>query len=332
MKRQIIKIDETLCDGCGLCATGCPEGAIQIVDGKARLVGEILCDGLGACIGECPVGAISIEEREAEPYDERKVVANIIQQGPAVLEAHLLHLKSHRQDEYLRIAREELGKLGVADPTAAEREEACGCGGKGPGHGGGHGHGMGQGMGHGGGPGHGMGHGMGHGPAMRPQASLHVGVHGGGGCPGSRNAVFARGEAGAEAHPALAARSELTHWPVQLHLMSPMAPQYSGADVVLAADCVAFALGDFHGRFLKGKALAIACPKLDDGQDEYEQKITALVDQAQINTLSVIIMEVPCCRGLLRLAQSALAKATRKVPVKAIVVGISGDIVAEQWI
>ncbi len=327
MKRQIIRIDEGMCNGCGLCATGCPEGAIQIVDGKARLVGEVLCDGLGACIGECPEGAITIEEREAEAYDERKVLANIVSQGPAVVEAHLLHLKHHAQDEYLSIARAELARLGLPDPTTVQAEpDACGCGGHGPAHGA-KGAGALAGMMHGA-----HGHGLASALPKAPASSLHVGVHGGGGCPGSKNALFSRGEAAQTAGAAVAVPSELSHWPVQMHLMSPMAPQYRNADVVLAADCVAFAMGDFHGKFLKGKALAIACPKLDDGLDVYEQKVKALIDDAQINTLTVVIMEVPCCRGLLRLAQTAAASATRKVPIKAVVVGISGDVVAEQWV
>ncbi len=311
MKRDIIKIDESLCDGCGLCATGCPEGAIQIVEGKARLVGEVLCDGLGACIGECPVGAITVETREAEAYDERRVLANILAQGPAVLEAHLMHLIHHDQTEYLAIARAELRALGVADPTAGGggvvEAGGCGCGG--------------------------------HAviertvpvvPRVVDMGVRPTGGHGGG-CPGSRNAIFRREEVAAVGAVG-AIRSELTHWPVQLHLMSPQAPQYREADVVLAADCAAFAAGDFHGRFLRGKALAIACPKLDDGLDVYEEKLVALMDGARINTLSVVIMEVPCCRGLLKLAQSAAARSTRKVPIKTVVISTSGDVIAEQWL
>jgi len=128
-----------------------------------------------------------------------------------------------------------------------------------------------------------------------------------------------------------AVQSELRQWPLQLHLVSPEAPYYQGADVLLAADCVAYALGDFHRRFLKGKSLAIACPKLDEGQDEYVAKITALIDDAKINTLTVLIMQVPCCRGLLALAQNASSKAKRKVPVKYAVVSLQGDILEENW-
>jgi hypothetical protein len=117
-----------------------------------------------------------------------------------------------------------------------------------------------------------------------------------------------------------------------MHLMSPMAPQYQGADVLLSADCVAHALGDFHRDYLKGKALAIACPKLDDGQEVYVEKIKALIDDAKINTLTVMIMEVPCCMGLLGLAKKAAAQASRNVPIKSIVVGIQGDILKEEWV
>ncbi|MBU1615790.1 4Fe-4S ferredoxin [bacterium] len=126
--------------------------------------------------------------------------------------------------------------------------------------------------------------------------------------------------------------SRLTHWPIQLHLISPGAPHFRGKDVVLSADCVAYALGDFHKDYLKGKTLIIACPKLDQGQEIYTEKITALIDQAKINTLTVMIMEVPCCRGLLDLAREAASRASRKIPIKCIVVGIQGKILQEEWV
>ena len=135
------------------------------------------------------------------------------------------------------------------------------------------------------------------------------------------------GEADAGKRP-----SRLAHWPVQLHLVSPSAPQYEGADVLLSADCVAYSLGDFHKDYLKGKALAIACPKLDDGQEVYLEKIKALIDEARINTLTVMIMEVPCCSGLLNLAKKAAAEASRNVPIKCLVVGLQGDIKREEWV
>jgi NAD-dependent dihydropyrimidine dehydrogenase PreA subunit len=154
-----------------------------------------------------------------------------------------------------------------------------------------------------------------------------------GGCPGSAHAVFERKtQADSGAVPAGAQRSELTHWPIQLHLVNPAADFFRGKDVVLAADCVAFTAGDFHEKFLKGKSLAIACPKLDEGLDEYIEKIRRMVDEAKINTLTVVIMQVPCCRGLMQIAQAALQKATRKVPLKAVVISIQGDVLSEEWV
>ncbi len=124
----------------------------------------------------------------------------------------------------------------------------------------------------------------------------------------------------------------LSHWPIQMHLISPRAPQYQGADLVMAADCTAFSLGRFHSDYLAGKSLAIACPKLDKGRDVYLDKLVALIDDARVNTITVMIMQVPCCRGLLTLVQQALDKASRKVPLKGIVVGINGEILEEEWL
>jgi NAD-dependent dihydropyrimidine dehydrogenase PreA subunit len=163
--------------------------------------------------------------------------------------------------------------------------------------------------------------------------TLNVMPPAGGGCPGSAPAVFDRkAKPAAERKQAGAQPSELTHWPIQLHLVNPAAEFFRGKDVVLAADCVAFALGDFHGRFLKGKSLAIGCPKLDEGQDEYVEKIRRMADEAKINTLSVIMMQVPCCRGLMQVARAGLQKAARKVPLKAVVIGIQGDVLSEEWV
>jgi len=125
--------------------------------------------------------------------------------------------------------------------------------------------------------------------------------------------------------------SQLRQWPVQLHLISPHAPYFQKADVVLTADCVAYAMGRYHQDYLKGKAIAIACPKLDEGQEEYQEKIKAWIDEAQINTLTVMIMQVPCCRGLLALAKDAAAQAKRKVPIKYVVVSLQGEVLEEAW-
>ena len=279
--REIINIDETKCNGCGLCIPGCPEGALQVIDGKLRLVSELLCDGLGACLKECPQDAISITKREAEAYDEEKVIANLLKQGEAVVQAHLAHLQDHGQTEYLKTALDYLKRNGKEVPEMGETN------------------------------------------------TMHH--HHGGGCPGSRMVDFAETESGDK--PETGNRvSQLRQWPVQLHLVSPLAPYFQAKDVVLAADCVAYALADFHKDYLAGKSLAIACPKLDAEQEAYEEKITTLVDEAKINTLTVMTMEVPCCGGLLALAQAGVNAAARKNPIKSIVVGLRGDILREDWV
>ena len=274
MKRKIIKIDENLCDGCGLCVEGCNEGALQLIDGKARIINEIFCDGLGACIGECPVGAIRFEEKETEPYNEFAVMEKLSLKGTKTIKAHLLHLKAHNETEYLKQGLQYLKehdiKLDIMDV-----ETPCAC-------------------------------------------------------PGSRPFSFKRPEN--SAMDTTATISQLRQWPIQLHLLNPQAAYFKDADVVLAADCAAYAFGEFHKRFLRNHSLAIACPKLDSEKERYIEKITVMVDLSKINTLSVVIMEVPCCRGLLQLAQQAVAKANRKMPIKKIVIGIQGNILKEEWI
>jgi len=274
MERQIIRIDEEKCDGCGLCAKGCPEGALQMIDGKARLVSEITCDGLGACIGECPRGAIAIETREAAPYDERSTLDNILPMGANTLKAHLKHLRDHGQAEYLAQATAYLKELGVA----VSLPEHHGC------------------------------------PGSAPRTL-------------ERQAPERRAPE-SEAGPV----SQLTQWPVQLHLISPQNPAFRGADLLVAADCTAFAMADFNQACLPGKKLVIACPKLDSNQEVYLAKLTALIDDAKVNTITVMIMEVPCCGGLLRTARMAAERAGRKVPIKAVVVGVDGAVRREEWV
>lgn len=151
------------------------------------------------------------------------------------------------------------------------------------------------------------------------------------GCPGSRMMNFQRREDTQAEEATGKVKSQLRQWPIQLHLISPTAPYYQGADVLLTADCVGYALGGFHPEFLKGKSIAIACPKLDEGQDVYVEKIKAWFDEAKINTLTVLIMQVPCCMGLLNIAQQASRAAKREVPIKAVVVGIQGEVLKEEW-
>lgn len=272
-KRKIIKIDVEKCTGCGDCIPNCPEGAIQLIDGKARLISDLFCDGLGACIGSCPVDAITIEEREAESYDERKVMENIVKHGANTIKAHLKHLKDHGEDKYLKQALDVLKEKGIKVPKGFLQDEYA--------------------------------------------QKAHQG------CPGMR--VFDFSDVKAESGAVNDQPSALRQWPVQLHLVSPLAPYFQGKDVLLSADCVAYALGNFHSQYLKGKSLAIACPKLDTNKEIYVEKLTALIDEAKINTLTVMIMEVPCCGGLLILAKEAAAQAKRKIPLKVIVVGIKGE-------
>ncbi|MEK7377066.1 MAG: 4Fe-4S ferredoxin [Candidatus Margulisiibacteriota bacterium] len=151
------------------------------------------------------------------------------------------------------------------------------------------------------------------------------------GCPGSRMQVFDK-EKEAAADEGGKRASQLRQWPIQLHLVMPHAPYYQKADVLLAADCVAFAMGDFHKDYLKGKSIAIACPKLDENQEVYVEKIRSWIDDAKINTLTVMIMQVPCCGGLLVLAKEALKQAARKIPLKYIVVSLQGEILQEEWV
>lgn len=281
-KRQMVRIDESKCDGCGNCVTGCHEGALQVIDGKARLISDLLCDGLGACIGECPQGAITVEERLAEPYDERKVMEGMVPLGPNTVKAHLKHLVDHGQKAFVKQALDYLKEKNIPNPLEEEMKKE-------------HKHGE---------------------PC---------------GCPGGRAMDFRGPAADAESGDP-AARSQLRQWPVQLHLASPMAPYFQKADLVVAADCTAFAYGNFHNDFIKGKAIVIACPKLDDGQELYVEKLQGLIEDAKINTLTVVTMEVPCCGGLLAMVKRASAASSRKVPVKHVVIGIQGGIKSEDWV
>jgi len=154
--------------------------------------------------------------------------------------------------------------------------------------------------------------------------------HGMEGCPGSSMQDF-RKKDDAQTEATGTRPSELRQWPIQLHLVSPQAPYYQKADVLLSADCVAYTAGDFHKDYLKGKSIAIACPKLDEGQEVYVEKIQSLIDDAKINTLTVMTMQVPCCAGLVATAQQAAQSAKRKIPIKSIVLSLQGDVLSEEW-
>ena len=237
--REVIKINEELCDGCGLCVPACAEGAIQIVDGKARLVSDRYCDGLGACLGECPRGAISFEKREAEEFDESAVLDRL----------------------------EELGR------STEEHQKK----------------------------------------------QVHAG-----GCPGSRMFDFRKEVTTETPGETPRLRSELRQWPVKLNLVNPSAPYFQGTDLVLAADCAAFAYASFHTDHLRGKAIAIGCPKFDD-ISYYIEKLRAIILEGGIKSITVVHMEVPCCLGLLHAAREAIKASGRDVPLESVVISIRGD-------
>jgi ferredoxin len=245
VNRKIIEIDEELCDGCGLCVPSCAEGAIQIVDGKARLAAEKYCDGLGACLGECPNDALTIVEREVDEFDEEAVEE---------------HLSSKDQEE-----------------TPQQATMACGC------------------------------------PSAQIQSFIQ---------PASCQEAN---------EPAVqeSAVSALSHWPVQIRLIPPTAPFLKGADLLVAADCAPVAYPNFHQHFLKGKAVMVGCPKFDDVQD-YIQKFADIFNSADIKSVTVVVMEVPCCQGLPVIVEKGMEMSGKRIPVEKIVIGARGDVLARE--
>lgn len=233
--RNIVKIDEEKCNGCGQCATACAEGAIQIVDGKARLISDSYCDGLGACLGHCPEDAITVEPREATEFDEAAVKQHLALQKEAASAFTCPGLAAHQFE------------------PAAPAEQA--------------------------------------------------GDDGGANVP-----------------------SQLTHWPVQLKLISPTAQCFADADVLLAADCVPVAMGDFHQRFLKGRSVLLGCPKLDDAS-LYVEKLAEILRANNIRSLTVVHMEVPCCSGLTRIAREAIQRSGKDMGFEDVTISIRGDVI-----
>lgn len=310
MKREIVKIDEELCNGCGDCIPNCHEGALQIIDDKARLISDLMCDGLGACIGHCPMGAITMEEREAEAYDEVEVMKEMVTKGKNTIIAHLSHLKDHRQTDFLKQGVQylldiedqldfQVNDILTAVHNGAQKQEGATV----------HHH---ENIDH-------------------KHPIMEEAMNSACGCPGSATQTFEKKlpSDNAQSGPV---PSALKHWPVQMHLINPRAPHFTRSDFVLAADCTAFTIGGFHPEFLEGKTLGIACPKLDSGTEMYVQKLISLIDESQINTLTVMIMEVPCCGGLAQMVQMAAQQASRKVPVKQVVVSVRGEVLAEEWV
>ena len=242
--RKIVQIDEEKCDGCGLCIPNCAEGALQIIDGKAKLVSDKFCDGLGACLGHCPQDAIIVMDREAEEFDEKAV------------ELHL-----HKKDETK--------------------------------------------------------------PEPKPQpAPLFTG------CPSSRAMHFKAPASADQAGSTAPSVSMLTQWPVQLKLVPINAPYFQDADLLVAADCVPFAYPNFHRDFLKGKAVVVGCPKLDDVQS-YKEKLTEILRTNPIKSVTVPYMEVPCCFGLVKATEDAIAASGKNIPLKKVKIGIRGEIKPE---
>jgi len=280
--RKIIQIDEELCTGCGNCIVDCAEAALEIIDGKAKVVNDLFCDGLGACIQGCPTGALEIIEREAAEFNEEAV------------EKRLESLKSKEEVELEQVKQ-----------IVAEHSHQCGCQTIDLDE-----------------------------PTVQNELKqveqINVDHSTQCGCPSSQTMVFDEPEVKTETTGKIS--STLRQWPVQMHLINPNAPYFQGADVLISADCVAYSYGDFHRDFLSSKSIAIACPKLDQGKEVYIEKIKTLIDGAKINTLTVAIMDVPCCSGLIGLAQEGAKRATRKVPIKYVVIGVKGDILKEEWL
>jgi NAD-dependent dihydropyrimidine dehydrogenase PreA subunit len=269
MERDIITIIEDKCNGCGACITGCPEGALQIIDQKARLVSDLFCDGLGACIGACPQDAIVIERREAEAYDEYKVMANVSKGGQNVIKAHLKHLYEHGEKTFLKQAIDYLEQNSIEIPQYIE-------------------------------------------------TSHH-------GCPGQMNKIIDR-KVSTETNN-VNIQSELQNWPVQLGLLNPNAPYLKGSELVVAADCAAYAYANFHQKFIKNKVLTIFCPKLDKTLDSYIEKLADIFMNQDIKSVSIVHMEVPCCGGIEVVVRRAIEKSGKNVIIKDYTISISGELI-----
>jgi ferredoxin len=231
MLRTIIKIDDEKCNGCGLCVSACHEGAIGLVDGKAKLLRDDYCDGLGNCLPVCPTGAITFEEREAAAYDEAAVQANMQQPEPL----------------------------------------ACGC-------------------------------------------------------PGSQAKALRREEpvSAPVSAPTAAPQSQLNQWPVQIKLVPVNAPYFNRANLLIAADCAAYSYGNFHNEFMKNRITMIGCPKLDEG--DYSEKLTAILQQNDIKSVTIVRMEVPCCGGIEYAVMTAMKNCGKMIPWQVVTLSTDGRI------
>jgi Pyruvate/2-oxoacid:ferredoxin oxidoreductase delta subunit len=254
VQRQIITIDEEKCDGCGNCVPACVEGALQVSDGKARLVKQSYCDGLGACLGDCPQDALHVTTLEVEAYDEPAVLGYLRQTAPDAVERHVAHLREHGIESSYK-------------------------------------------------------------PSARPQpAALPL-------CPSVQMRAWDGGPTPNVEAGQSRVKSELRQWPVQLHLVPTQAPFYQGTGLTLVADCVPFANPNMHADLMRDSAIAVGCPKLDDGQ-AYINKVTQILQSNDIRSLKVAYMEVPCCRGLVFIAQQALALSGKNIPFETEIISI----------
>lgn len=258
MKRKIIQIDEKKCTGCGLCIDVCAEAALEIVDGKARVVKDFYCDGLGACLDVCPVDALKIIEKDVAEYDPQKT------------HEHVKNLRGSEKAE----------KVHGADKIKDEKKEE-------------------------------------HPPIMH-------------GCPGSLIKDFRQNISSDDQlanQPGINIKSELRQWPIQMRLLTPTAPYFKNADLVIAADCTPFAYPNFHQKFLKEKILIIFCPKLDEDQDEYMEKLVEIFKTQNIKSITIVHMEVPCCGGVGYLVEQALKKSGQNILVKDYTVSVAGKLI-----
>ena len=273
MKRNIITIDENKCNGCGICIPNCHEGALKIINGKARLISDYMCDGLGACIGHCPMGAITIEEKESLPYDEKKVMVAMSITDRETIIAHLQHLYEHNEIQFLKEGLEVLDTLSHLFPFEVtgilQKYEEMII------------------------------------QKTNSETTTHYG------CPGSMNVTLEH-TGTAQFHEE---KPELAQWPVQLHLINPASEIFKECDLLLAADCVAY---------------AIACPKLDSGMDVYLEKLIFLIEHSGLKSITILQMQVPCCSGLAKLVFTALDRTTKKIPVEISVVDFQGEIISHQ--
>lgn len=247
MKRKIVHIDEEKCDGCGLCVDACHEGALQLIDGKAKLVSESYCDGLGDCLPECPTGAITVEEREAEPFDEEAVKKN--------MEAKQCECAS----------------------SSDTLPDTLPCG-----------------------------------------------------CPGTQVKTIHKEDA--TVHPVPAAvrtevESQLAQWPCQIKLVPVNAPYLDNAHLLVAADCTAYAYGNFHNDFMRNKITLIGCPKLDSV--DYSEKLTGILKAHNIKSITVLRMEVSCCNGIVNSVKKAMIDSKTMIPWRVVTISSDGRIVED---